>query len=76
KGLKDSYLDVKVRLEDGTRVIVEMQCLNFPGFEKRVLYNAAKAYSMQLGSGTNYRQISPVIALSITDFVMFEDGDC
>jgi hypothetical protein len=38
------------------------------GFEKRVLYNAAEAFSIQLGVGENYTLLNPVIALTITDF--------
>lgn len=71
-GMKDTYLDVKARLADGTSVIIEMQVLNVEGFEKRVLYNAAKAYSIQLGAGEDYALLNPVIALTITDFEMFE----
>ena len=48
-----------------------MQVLNVVGFEKRVLYNAAKAYSIQLGVGDDYTLLNPVIALTITDFEMF-----
>ncbi|MEM9003671.1 MAG: Rpn family recombination-promoting nuclease/putative transposase [Cyanobacteria bacterium P01_F01_bin.86] len=73
RGMKDTYLDVKAQLNDGTYVIVEMQVLNVEGFEKRILYNAAKTYSTQLGSGDDYTLLNPVIALTITDFVMFED---
>jgi len=42
KGMKDTFVDVKAQLDDGSRVIIEMQVLNYEGFEKRVLYNAAK----------------------------------
>ncbi|MGF1522861.1 MAG: Rpn family recombination-promoting nuclease/putative transposase [Leptolyngbyaceae cyanobacterium] len=73
RGMKDTYLDVKALLNDGTSVIIEMQVLNIEGFEKRILYNAAKTYSMQLGTGDDYPLLNPVIALTITDFVMFED---
>ena len=73
RGMKDTYLDVKAQLKDGTTVIIEMQVLNVEGFEKRILYNAAKTYSTQLGSGDDYTSLNPVIALTITDFVMFED---
>jgi predicted transposase/invertase (TIGR01784 family) len=66
-----SYLDVKATLQDGKTVIIEMQVLNVLGFEKRVLYNAAKAFSIQLGVGENYTLLNPVIALTITDFEMF-----
>jgi len=37
--LKDTYLDVKATLEDGTKVIIEMQTMNVQSFEKRVQYN-------------------------------------
>jgi predicted transposase/invertase (TIGR01784 family) len=75
RGVKASYLDVKAKLADGTSVIIEMQVLNLEGFEKRILYNAAKAYSIQLSAGEDYSQINPVIALTITDFVMFAEID-
>ena len=72
KGVKDTYLDVKAQLENGKTVIVEMQVLNVEGFEKRILYNAAKAYSIQLNRGEEYDLLNPVIALTITNFKMFE----
>jgi predicted transposase/invertase (TIGR01784 family) len=74
KGIKDSFLDVKATLQDQSIVIIEMQVLNVLGFEKRVLYNAAKAYSMQLNVGEDYTLLNPVIALTITDFEMFPDS--
>ncbi|MDY7013359.1 MAG: Rpn family recombination-promoting nuclease/putative transposase [Cyanobacteriota bacterium] len=73
QGLKDTYLDVKAKLNNGTIVIIEMQVLNVESFEKRILYNAAKAYSLQLTKGRNYRNLQSVIALTITDFVLFAD---
>ena len=75
RGMKDTYLDVKALLDDGTSVIIEMQVLNVEGFEKRILYNAAKTYSTQLGTGDDYTLLNPVIALTITDFVMFKELD-
>ena len=73
RGVKATYLDVKARLDNGTTVIIEMQVLNIEGFEKRILYNAAKAYSTQLGVGQDYNLLDPVIALTITDFEMFPE---
>ncbi|MCL1470893.1 Rpn family recombination-promoting nuclease/putative transposase [Argonema antarcticum] len=70
--LKDSYLDVKAQLNDGKYVIIEMQVLNVSGFEKRILYNTAKAYINQLGSGRKYGELNPVISLTITDFKIFD----
>ena len=71
EGLKDTYLDVKAKLNNGTIVIIEMQVLNVQSFGKRVLFNAAKTYAFQLQRGQGYRYLKPVIALTITDFDMF-----
>jgi predicted transposase/invertase (TIGR01784 family) len=71
-GMKDTYVDVKARLNDGSQVIIEMQVLNHAGFEKRVLYNAAKHYASQLVTGNDYPLLTPVVALSIVDFNLFE----
>jgi predicted transposase/invertase (TIGR01784 family) len=74
-GLKDSYLDVKARLDTQEIVIIEMQVLNVAAFDKRVVYNAAKMYSNQLGRREGYLKLKPVIALTITDFIMFDRHD-
>ena len=78
RGLKDTFLDIKAKIIDSETkeertVIIEMQVLNVEGFEKRILYNAAKSYSIQLTKGQGYNLLNPVIALTITDFVMFAD---
>jgi len=71
RGVKDTYLDVRAKISGDKTVIIEMQVLNVEGFEKRILYNAAKAYSIQLGAGEDHTLLNPVIALTITDFEMF-----
>jgi predicted transposase/invertase (TIGR01784 family) len=75
EGMKNSSLDIKAELNGNRSVIIEMQVLNVLGFEKRVLYNAAKAFSIQLEVGQDYTLLNPVIALTITDFEMFEHSD-
>ncbi len=75
RGIKDTYLDVKAKISGDKTVIIEMQVLNVEGFEKRILYNAAKAYSIQLDVGERYNLLEPVIALTITDFEMFPNVD-
>ena len=72
-GMKDTYLDVRVQDQRGRSYIVEMQVLNVEGFEKRVLYNACKAYVNQLPKGTPYHILSEVVAVTVTDFLMFPD---
>ncbi len=73
EGMKDSYVDVKAILSNTKTVIIEMQVLNVEGFEKRVLYNAAKAYSTQLKKAEAFDTLEPIIALTITDFIMFKE---
>ena len=75
KGMKDSYLDVRAKLRDDGTVLIEMQVLNVEGFEKRVLYNAAKEYANQLEKGSDYKALNPVIALTITDFELFSNPE-
>ncbi|MEM7588717.1 MAG: Rpn family recombination-promoting nuclease/putative transposase [Myxococcota bacterium] len=73
KGLKESYLDVRVRQQNGKWVLIEMQVVNVPGFDKRILFNAAKQFSNQVFKGEDYDTLDPVVLLTITDFVMFKD---
>ena len=69
--LKNTYVDIKAYLDNGTQVIIEMQVLNQSDFDKRVLSNVAKAYSTQLEKGDKYVELNPTIGLTFTDFVMF-----
>jgi predicted transposase/invertase (TIGR01784 family) len=71
-GMKDTYVEVKAVLANGRHVIIEMQVLNVAGFEKRILHNAAKEYATQLRRGEDYTLLNPVIALTFTDFNMFD----
>jgi predicted transposase/invertase (TIGR01784 family) len=72
-GMKESAVDVRAVDENGRQFIIEMQVLNVNGFEKRVLYNACKAYAGQISKGEDYPKLSDVIALTITDFTMFTE---
>lgn len=74
-GLKDTYLDVKAKITGGITVIIEMQVINVDAFTKRVIYNAAKTYSTQLKPREGYSKLVPLIALTITDFVLFENTE-
>jgi len=53
--------------------VVEMQVLNVEGFEKRVVYNVAKAYTSQLGVGGLYPELNDVIGITICDFELWPD---
>jgi predicted transposase/invertase (TIGR01784 family) len=73
--LKNTFVDIKAYLDNGTQVIIEMQVLNQSGFDKRVLSNVAKAYSTQLEKGDKYSELNPAIGLTFTDFVMFSQQE-
>ncbi|NEP87464.1 MAG: Rpn family recombination-promoting nuclease/putative transposase [Okeania sp. SIO2C2] len=73
--LKETYLDVKAVLVDGSIVIIEMQMARMTAFNKRVAYNLSKAYANQLDKGENYPLLNPAIAVTITDFILFKNTD-
>ncbi len=74
-GLKDTYLDVKAKITGNKTVIIEMQVINVEAFTKRVIYNAAQTYATQLKPREGYSKLTPLIALTITDFVLFENTE-
>jgi predicted transposase/invertase (TIGR01784 family) len=71
--LKHSIVDVKCRDGRGRCFVVEMQVLHVEGFEKRVVYNASKAYVNQLARGEDYPSLDDVVAVSICDFELWPD---
>jgi predicted transposase/invertase (TIGR01784 family) len=74
-GLKDTYLDVKAKITGNKTVIIEMQVINVEAFTKRVVYKAAKTYATQLKPREGYSKLNPLIALTITDFILFENTE-
>ncbi len=73
--LKLSIVDVKCIDAAGRRFVVEMQVLNVEGFEKRVVYNASKAYVMQLRNADEYPALCDVVGLTICNFNLWSDVD-
>jgi hypothetical protein len=73
--LKLSIVDVKCTDATGRHFVVEMQVLNVEGFEKRVVYNASKAYVMQLGNADGYPLLCDVVGVTICNFNLWPDRD-
>jgi predicted transposase/invertase (TIGR01784 family) len=69
--MKLSVVDVKCVDERGTRYVVEMQLFNVQGFEERVIYNASKAFTMQLRTAEDYRHLEGVVGVTICDFPLW-----
>jgi predicted transposase/invertase (TIGR01784 family) len=68
---KLSIVDVKCTTASGRRFIVEMQVLPVEGFEKRVVYNASKAYVMQLRNADEYPNLCDVVGVTICNFKLW-----
>ena len=73
--LKLSIVDVKCTDASGRRFVVEMQVLNVEGFEKRVVYNASKAYVSQLRNGEEYPALCDVFGVTICNFTLWDEKD-
>jgi predicted transposase/invertase (TIGR01784 family) len=71
--LKASIVDARCRDGRGVTYVVEMQVLKVEGFEKRVVYNVAKAYVNQLAPRAPYPELNDVVGVTICDFVMWPD---
>jgi predicted transposase/invertase (TIGR01784 family) len=73
--LKLSIVDVKCTDASGRRFVVEMQVLKVEGFDKRVVYNASKAYVMQLRNGEEYPALCDVVGVTICNFNLWPERD-
>ena len=68
---KESFFDLKVELDTGERVNVEMQLLPQKSFLKRVLFYWSRLYSHSVRRGDGYETIHPAYSLVFTDFSLF-----
>ena len=72
-GTQEIQLDVKATINGDKIALIEIQLINVPSFGNRVLYNAAKSYSLKLTGEERYEKLKTVISLKIADFEMFEN---
>ena len=73
--MKLSLVDVKCTDQTGRTFVVEMQVLKVEGFEKRVVYNAAKAYVTQLRTADDYPILADVVGVTICDFKVWPETE-
>lgn len=73
--LKLSIVDVKCKDARGIQYVVEMQVLNVEAFDKRVVYNVAKAYTNQLDNGDGYPNLNDIVGITICDFELWPHRD-
>lgn len=65
---KQGILDVRIQLNDGMQINIEMQVLPFKSWEERVLFYNAKMYVDTIGTGQKYSELKKVVSISILDF--------
>ena len=68
KESKKIILDIKVKLEDGTKVDVEMQAKNEGNIEERGTTYIGELIAEELNSGEVYRNLNKVIFIGILNF--------
>lgn len=68
---KLSLVDVQCTTAAGRRFVVEMQVLPVEGFERRVVYNASKAYVLQLRNADEYTKLCDVVGVTLCDFKLW-----
>ena len=67
--LRNTIVDVRCTDSEGRQFIVEMQLFWYASFKKRVLLNAAKAYTMQLEKTQKLNSLQPVYSLNFINEV-------
>jgi predicted transposase/invertase (TIGR01784 family) len=67
-GSKSCILDLRARLDDGTRVNIEVQVSNQKNIDRRTLYYWSREFSRSLQAGEDYLELPRVIAINIVDF--------
>ena len=73
--LKLSILDVKCTEASGRRFVVEMQVAKVKGIDKRIVYNASKAYVMQLRGAEEYPTLCDVVGVTICNFKLWPNKE-
>ena len=71
---KLTILDLKLHLDSGKYVIVEMQVRKFDYWTNRVLAYACRQVADQVTGDFDYSKLEPVIQISIMDYTLFPEN--
>ena len=71
-GAKASILDVRAKLQDGSKVNIEVQLRNQGNFDRRSLFYWSKEYTKGIKAGQNYVKLPAVITINIIGFEFLE----
>lgn len=72
---KLSVLDVRVLLEDGAQMDLEMQVEYFAFWDKRVLFYLSKMYTEHLKKGDGYEKLKKCIHVGVLNFIHFPNSE-
>ncbi|MCL1836051.1 MAG: Rpn family recombination-promoting nuclease/putative transposase [Treponema sp.] len=67
-GDKTSILDLRAQLQDGTKVIIEVQLTNLKNMDRRSLFYWSKEYTSGIKKGQDYIDLPKIIAINIIDY--------
>ncbi|MCY4512278.1 MAG: Rpn family recombination-promoting nuclease/putative transposase [Bdellovibrionales bacterium] len=70
---KSSLMDLRVQLDTGEFVNVEMQAFPHKGFTQRILLYWAKNYGSQIKTGEQYKTLCPAYSLIFSTFNLFSE---
>ena len=71
---KNSLLDLRVKLNTGASVNIEIQTVSKQHFKERILFYLSRLYSLGLEKGAKYNTLCPVYSLIFTkNFTMFKE---
>ena len=62
--LRNTIVDIRCTDTEGRQFLVEMQLFWNESFKSRVLFNASKAYAIQLNKNEDFKLLKPVYALN------------
>ncbi|ANN35795.1 ATPase (plasmid) [Bacillus thuringiensis serovar coreanensis] len=72
---KLSIMDVRVALETGEFVNIEIQIANKHDIQKRSLYYWSKLYASQMQEGMPYSELQKGITINVLDFVLYPNQE-
>ena len=70
---KNSLLDLRVKLDNGACVNIEIQRASKQNFKERILFYLSRLYTMDLKQGGDYENLCPVYSLIFTNFTVFKE---
>lgn len=72
---KLGILDVRVVLEDGAQIDIEMQVIAYDYWAERSLFYLCKMFADQIHEGEDYQELKKCIHVGILNFTLFDDKE-